>query len=227
MGKYIHKFDSVSDFNNQYNSDSKIIRITTQDHGAYRYNGITNDGYHQWISETDQESLYSEYINVDVGSDVCSLDGYVNDKVTSVSQIDNQTPYLEPWVSYTSNRGIDYNKDDPRLYKGGSILDLTGIKDNPNISVDNYSSANNKYTKPPHAYCYYYLKQFVQNVFANCNGNPVITTLLVDDDETGTNTATLDLNASSGDSFAYYTNGTPWVIYLGPHYEIGTNYTGD
>ena len=57
---------------------------------------------------------------------------------------------------------------------------------------------------------------------------PVIEQMgLIDDVDkpSGENTATFTSN--SGDECYYQANGTPWVIYLGPHYEIGTNYTGD
>ena len=237
MGKYIHKFDSVSDFNAQYNGDTKIPIAVTAD-GSYKYGGISQDEFHNhmWLPldengewDDNSETLYSSnfVINLNGTGQLWSIDGYVSKTVTAINYIDNPNTYIKPWLSYTTGRGIDYNKNDPRIYDGGNVLDLRGIKDNPNIYVDNYSSANSEYMTPPDAYQYYALKASVYETFDGCNGYPVITTLLIDDVDkpSGENTATFTSN--SGDECYYQANGTPWVIYLGPHYEIGTNYTGD
>ena len=41
--------------------------------------------------------------------------------------------YTEPWLSYTEGKSVEYNKT--KLWDGGSILDLRGVDNNPNLEL--------------------------------------------------------------------------------------------
>ena len=236
MGKYTHIFNNAAEFNAQYNGDTKIPIAVTAD-GSYKYGGMNNGGYHMWLPldengewDDNQETLYSYHfvLSLNTSEELWSLDGYLEPKtVTAVNYIDNPNPYEEPWLSYTEGRGLDYGKNDPRTYDGGTVLDLRGAATNPNLIVNNKEQLEYDYNQPPASYQYYALKASVYETFNGCNGYPIIYTLLIDDADkpSGENTATFTSN--NGDDCTYQPNGTPWPITLGPGPEIGCQYNGD
>lgn len=228
--KYVKHFENTSDFNKQYFADAKIKVVQTQNHGTLTFSGIVDGHYYRWSPESsNDEPLFTVTYNVENGGSIGSLDGYVDDIITSVSVIDNPNHYEEPWLSYTEGKGIDYNYSDPRLYRGGNVLDLTGAADNPNIMVINPEQLEYPYNTPPSSYQYYTLKSFVKKAFEGCDGYPIITTLLVDDSDVSSGHNTASFVSYSDDSYMYATNGTPWNITLGvgDDDDIHTSYNGD
>ena len=236
MGKYTHIFNNEAEFNAQYNGDTKIPIAVTAD-CSYKYGGMNNGGYHMWLPlnengewDDNSETLYSYNFIIDLNdtNQLWSLDGYLEPKtVTAINYVDNPNTYEEPWLSCTVGRGIDYSKNDPRIYDGGTVLDLRGAATNPNLIVNNKEQLESN-IQLPDAYKYYALKASVYETFDGCNGYPIIATLLIDDADkpSGENTASIVLGGGS-DECVYQANGTPWVIHLGPSPEIRTNYSGD
>lgn len=109
--------------------------------------------------------------------------------------------YTEPWVSFTEGKGVDYNKT--KRWDGGSILDLRGVDNNPNLELKDPQSQSYPYWVRDYdtasiqdKYVCHRLKDFVLEGLENGE----IETILTDWEEvfgyTG-NTATINITSEN------------------------------
>ena len=121
-----HKFNSQADFEAMYNdqADNEVTAIgivkyaPNNETGGFDIAGVV---YYDFVEKVSGiyywgENYYTANRNPSIGEEVKNKKGrsipngpYLNTYVHDV-RIAHESAYVEPWVSYTVGRGVDYSK---------------------------------------------------------------------------------------------------------------------
>lgn len=128
MGKYLHLFETVNEFMDQYYdmNTARTTSVTTED-GTYEYGGVEYNYetggrlmvVHVWKKDDNwQNWRVTEYNGSvptpQVGDILRNYSRYTQYKtITAITTEAREPGYQEPWVSYTEeNEHVDYNYED-------------------------------------------------------------------------------------------------------------------
>ena len=121
-----HKFNSQADFEAMYNdqADNEVTAIGIANYSPNIETGqfdIVSVDYYDFVGQTSNGAYYwgNGYYTVNrnpsIGEEIknnkgVTIPGYFSNVCVYDVRIAHESAYVEPWVSYTVGRGVDYSK---------------------------------------------------------------------------------------------------------------------